>query len=65
MHGRIFAVDPYDRYRLRAQEFINRARAESNPQDRRLWLDLALECLRLAANAQSLAAATTPVPSLV
>jgi hypothetical protein len=29
MHGRIFAIEPYDRLRWRAQEFINRARAES------------------------------------
>jgi hypothetical protein len=39
---------------LRAEEFVNRARAEADPQDRGLWLDLALECPRLAANAGNL-----------
>jgi hypothetical protein len=64
MHGGIFVGEPYDLFRTRAQEFIDRARDETNPQDRRLWLDLALECLGLAANAKSLAAATALVPDL-
>jgi hypothetical protein len=54
MHGGIFVLEPYDRFRLRAEEFVNRAREESDPEDRRLWLDLALECLRLATNASNL-----------
>jgi hypothetical protein len=51
MRGGIFVAERNDRFRLRAQEFINRARWESDPLERRLWLDLALECLRLAADA--------------
>jgi hypothetical protein len=54
MHGGVFVLEPYDRFRLRAEEFVNRALEESDPQDRKLWFDLALECLRLAANASNL-----------
>jgi hypothetical protein len=54
MHGGIFVLEPHDRFRKRAEEFISRAREESNPEERRLWIDLALECLRLAANTSNL-----------
>jgi hypothetical protein len=54
MHGGIFVLEPYNRFRLRAEEFVNRAREESTSEERRLWLDLALECLRLAARAHTL-----------
>jgi hypothetical protein len=54
MRAGSFVLEPYDRFRLRAEEFVNRAREEPDPLDRRLWIDLALECLRLAADASSL-----------
>jgi hypothetical protein len=54
MHGGIFVLEPYNRFRLRAEEFINRAREESSTEEQRLWIDLALECLRLAARAHTL-----------
>jgi hypothetical protein len=48
MHGGLSLQAPRDRFRKQAEDYTDLASEESNPENRRIWFALALECLRLA-----------------
>jgi hypothetical protein len=53
MHGTNVRGGAHELFRKKAEDYLERAGAESNPEDRRIWLALALECLRFASGVRS------------
>jgi hypothetical protein len=56
MHGGMNLLDgPAERFQRRAESYMELAMEVNDPEHQRLWYDLALDCLRIAATVRELA----------